>query len=660
MAFSKLAFLSALSAVLASPTPQAGSGTASFPGASLDDTNIDQYLNDALTQSNQRWSASGLRDYLATFAFDKTVVTKNIKTEVSHDLKGPNNCKPFPGDKSWPSGSLWKGLELATLGGVDSHIPMAHVCYANGTGSVDEAACQQLTSTWTETRTILPDPIEVMSPSFQGLSCQPPDLWDKNGMCLQGGYPVYTLTAEHVPQIQLAVNFARNTGIRLVVKNTGHDFLGRSAGAGSLSIWTHNMKDMEFIPKYTGPGNYRGAAIKAGAGVEGRDLHEFGHQHGVVTIGGVCVTVGILGGYSQGGGHSPLSAIHGMGADNILSFEAVTADGRFVTASPTQNSDLYWAMRGGGAGTFAVMTSAIIKAHKEEPKGYTAATWSYNTSDVASDAAFKQSVRSWMSYFPENADKNVYSYLNLFPLPGGGAISNMVPYVVPGTTLEEGQAIIQPWLDEVRELGIEVQPDWAHYDSYYGVYQNQLTYGSANSYGGATGNRLFPRANWANEAIFNETFEAIWQNLLDGNVVLPYNLQPTDDVDNAVNPAWRKNIAYIITGGMVDYKQSPEEIMADRLAFTNGPMQRWRDVTPGAGSYGNEGDPLEPNRQWSFYGSNYPRLLSIKNKYDPFNLFYANTSPGSEFFEVRSFDGYKNENGLLCKKANPELYHPEG
>lgn len=55
----------------------------------------------------------------------------------------------------------------------------------------------------------------------------------------KGGYPVYVLNATNVAQIQIAVNFARNTGIRFVVKNTGHDFMGKSSGAGALSVWTH-------------------------------------------------------------------------------------------------------------------------------------------------------------------------------------------------------------------------------------------------------------------------------------------------------------------------------------------------------------------------------------------------------------------------------------
>ena len=73
--------------------------------------------------------------------------------------------------------------------------------------------------------------------------------------------------------------------------------------------------------------------------------------------------MGFTGGYLAGGGHSPLMPIHGMASDQILALEVVTADGQFVTATPSENSDLFWAMGGGGGGTFGIVTSAIVKAH---------------------------------------------------------------------------------------------------------------------------------------------------------------------------------------------------------------------------------------------------------------------------------------------------------
>lgn len=110
---------------------------------------------------------------------------------------------------------------------------------------------------------------------------------DPTGSCTLGGYPSYAVNASNVAQIQLAVNFARNSGIRLVVKNTGHDFSGKSGGAGALSIWTHNLKDIEFIPSWTSLNSgWDGPAIKAGSGVQAFELYEAAHENGVVAVGG--------------------------------------------------------------------------------------------------------------------------------------------------------------------------------------------------------------------------------------------------------------------------------------------------------------------------------------------------------------------------------------
>lgn len=105
-----------------------------------------------------------------------------------------------------------------------------------------------------------------------------------------GGYPSYALNITSTAQVQLAVNFARNQDLRLVVKNTGHDFIGRSSGAGALSIWTHHLKDLEFFDDYT-TSDYLGPAVRVGAGVQGFELYDFAHAHGVVAVGGEGRTV---------------------------------------------------------------------------------------------------------------------------------------------------------------------------------------------------------------------------------------------------------------------------------------------------------------------------------------------------------------------------------
>lgn len=369
------------------------------------------------------------------------------------------------------------------------------------------------------------------------------------------------------------------------------------------------------------------------------------------------MTVGIVGGWIQGGGHGPLSPLFGMGADDVLSIDVVTSDGRFVTANADENADLFWALRGGGAGTYGVVTSVTIKAH---PKIIaTSATWNFSYPADVSEETFKKAMHYWLSYFPRYADMGLYSYLNVVPAPDGGRTFLMDPLIAPNQTIEDAKAIIQPWLDDIEELGIELEPEWNQYDAYKGIVDNALTNGSANNYGVVSGNRLFPRENFEGE-LFESTFDAMWNNIQEGYVVLPYNIAPSGRTDNAVNPAWREAIAYVIMGNTFNYSQSAEEIMESRYNFTEGPMQRLRDVSVGAGAYGNEGDRLEPNFQWAYFGSNYPRLLELKQRFDPFNLFYAVTSVGSEYFEVRSVDNVANENGRLCRKAEPELYEAEG
>lgn len=166
-------------------------------------------------------------------------------------------------------------------------------------------------------------------------------------------------------------------------RNTGHDLIGRSAGAGSLSIWTHWLKDFEFVPQYK-IGEYRGMAARVGTGIESWEMFAHMSTHNMTTVVAGGYTVGAYGGWIQGGGHSALASKYGLGADQALSIQVVTADGRFVTADPTQNTDLFFALRGGGGskknhpiitkleyelansrilGTFGVVTSLVVKAH---------------------------------------------------------------------------------------------------------------------------------------------------------------------------------------------------------------------------------------------------------------------------------------------------------
>lgn len=102
-----------------------------------------------------------------------------------------------------------------------------------------------------------------------------------------------------------------------------------------------------------------------GAGVQGYEAYTAAHARGLLVVGGECPTVGLAGGFTSGGGHSSFSSIYGMAADQALEWEIVTADGIHLIATPTQNSDLYWALSGGGAGTYAIVLSLTSKVYSE-------------------------------------------------------------------------------------------------------------------------------------------------------------------------------------------------------------------------------------------------------------------------------------------------------
>ncbi|KAI7402239.1 FAD binding domain protein [Hortaea werneckii] len=618
----------------------------------------------------QQWSQASLDKLRGPqrrlFAFDKTKVTHDAQKK-NPPASAPGTypdvearCKVYPGDSAWPSFGEWELFNKTLGGALIKGTPAADVCYFNGTARHDENACAKLAANWTSSYAHLDDPIEMFSPVYQGLTCQPPS-WYNSGGCTQGGYPTYTVNVSTAAQLQVAVNFARNQGLRFVIKNTGHDFSGKSGGAGSLSVWVHNLKDIAYFPSYNdATTDYNGPAFKAGAGVQVYEIYAAARDHGLVTVGGEGQTVGAMGGYVQGGGHSPLSSLLGMAADQVLNYEVVTADGRFVTANAKENSDLFWALRGGGGSTFGVVTSAVIKAHPDMK--VTSTTFSFGTNSVSHEA-FWAGFRAYLNYFPTNVAHGTYSYF--FILPSSNDLTFLMqPFFAPNMSKGDTEKLLAPWMSDLSELGIDIQPEYKEFSTFWDAWNVSFPLEAIEKTHVASASRLWPRTNWDNETVLNTTFNAIRSSAEAGLTTIAFNQAPTwvagGKQDTAVNPAWRETLCHMISSVNWPMYASAEEQMEIRHNFTFNHMQRWRDASPGAGSYLSESDRLEPNFQWAFYGSYYPKLLELKRKFDPKNVFWAATAVGSEFFQVESVDGLPNENGPLCKKANPSLYVAEG
>lgn len=199
------------------------------------------------------------------------------------------------------------------------------------------------------------------------------------------GFTVFVLTKEH---IQAAVKFATRHNLCVSVAGPGHDFLTRhSCPDGGVFIRTVLMKDHTFLAHHAE--NPSGAgAIRYGPGFTFSEAHKVAADNNRVIASGWAGTVGVIG-WSVGGGHGPLSPAKGTGVDNILEVEIVTADARVLIANSTLNSDLYWALRGGGGSTWGVISAITLKAHYIPDGGFTRVLtiWSGKFTGTASTAS---------------------------------------------------------------------------------------------------------------------------------------------------------------------------------------------------------------------------------------------------------------------------------
>ena len=153
--------------------------------------------------------------------------------------------------------------------------------------------------------------------------------------------------------VQRAVNFARAHNLLLSVRGGGHSAPGYGTNDGGFVI------DLTMMKAITVDASKRTA--RAEGGVLWRELDEATQAHGLATTGGTVSNTGI-GGLTLGGGLGWLMGKHGATVDNLLSAEVVTADGKLLKASAKENSDLFWALRGGG-GNFGVVTSFEYSLH---------------------------------------------------------------------------------------------------------------------------------------------------------------------------------------------------------------------------------------------------------------------------------------------------------
>jgi hypothetical protein len=441
-------------------------------------------------------------------------------------------------------------------------------------------------------------------------------------------------------------------------RNTGHDFGGRSTGAGALSVWTHNLKDFQFIPEYA-IGEYDGSAVQYGAGTESWEVRNRSADLNITVIAPGVGTVGAAGGWFSGGGHTTITSTYGLGADQALSINVVTADGRLITADPFTNEDLFFALSGGAGSTFGIITSVTMKTHPPINTTGTSLNFMFDPNPppntlnnyVTDMETFWKGVGHYYMFGKQVVDAGGMGFTYVRPL-GDNSFSFAAGSTLPMEP-EEVWDLMQPLYSQLNDAGINVTNPMPRMSI---PYSSHMAGGVAGPNNARYTSRLFPRTYWEDPVLFQQSMDVIRQAVEDDYTFHGTLTAPTLEVagwpgrDNAVNPAWRVSFLHaILFYQNYEGVQTAEEAR-DSEAAINRHMNTWRELTPGSGAYINEADPAEPNWQQSFFGSHYPRLLDIKRARDPWGVFWALTTPGSENWEVRTDDDYPHsENGRLCR-----------
>ncbi|KAK1224001.1 hypothetical protein PQX77_013120 [Marasmius sp. AFHP31] len=561
---------------------------------------------------------------LLTFIF--VVLSTSL---LSQAFENPS-CRILPSDDAWPDESIWDAFNASVDGRLIKVAPDGVSCHDP---DYDEALCEVVRENWLVSQFHSARPGSIMNSVLYNRSCDP--FAPRETPCTARNVVEYSVNVSQAEHIIKAVQFVEEHNIRFVVKNTGHDYMGKSTGTGALSVWMHKLQSIVLVPDYVSAG-YTGPAIKAPAGVKGTDLAIFANERGYAIVSGECPTVGFAGGYIQGGGHSIITSAYGLAADQTLEFEVVTMRGEHLVASPTKHEDLYWALSGGGGGTYAVVLSVTVKVFPDvpltlgflnfseiHPEAYWRAVATYNT--IIPDLT---STRTTVLAFYDN---------NTFGIN---------PIVAINQTEQELTAMIRPFLDSLDDLDIQYDfstRSGAHYLDVLGIMANILP----NVGDLLLATRLLPQSFWDNETGIASVVDATRQIIEGGTGVKVSDLSfklPTrlpGDAQNAVLPAWREAQRAVFT--VLDYAGNETRVEASTaVQKVSQAISVFREITPGSGAYLNEGDLLEPDFKNAFYGPNYDRLLSIKDKWDPQQILYGSTAVGGDRWR-------EDEDGRLCK-----------
>jgi FAD/FMN-containing dehydrogenase len=587
----------------------------------------------------------------------------SLQAAVTRAITGvtrPLTRRVRPTDPQWPSAQSWAKLKAAVGGNLLEPQPLFAACQKDA----KSAACADVLG-------------NIRNPFYIG---DQPAGTEVSGW-LDAWMPApsaYAIAARNATDVAAGVNFARQHNLRLVVKGTGHSYLGTSNAPDSLLIWTRKMNKVTLHDAFVGQGCAGRVApvnaVTAEAGAMWIDLyHAVTTEAGRYVQGGGCTTVGVAG-LVQSGGFGSFSKGFGTAAAGLLEAEVVTADGKVRTVNACTNADLFWALKGGGGGSFGVVTKVTLRTHPlPEFFGFAGGNISAQT-----DSAYRELIRRFLEFYRDK----------LFNPHWGESIKirpdNVLELSLVCQGLDDGEVtrVWQPFFDwaktvpelKMTDVSVGARPARGWWD----VVARKKR-GSRAMISDPRPNAPVTHAYWSGDqdqvGAFVHGYDSVWlpAKLLQGDeqvrlvnalfaasrlkkVELHFNKgiagAPAEAVartrDTATNPAVVDAFVLVIIadGERPSYPGLARPAM-DTTAARNNARQidlaiaELRKLAPGAGSYVSESNYFNASWQQAYWGDNYSKLRAIKAKYDPEGLFFVHHGVGSEDWSNDGFTRLK-------------------
>jgi hypothetical protein len=403
--------------------------------------------------------------------------------------------------------------------------------------------------------------------------------------------PLVVVRAVDASDVLGCIRYASQHGLPLTVRGGGHSVAGHAVRDGAVMLDLSAMKTIRVDP-----------ATRTARAEPGLTLGEFDRAtqaFGLATTLGVVSVTGIAG-LTLGGGLGWLNGRYGLACDNLLSADVATADGRLLRASPQENEDLFWGIRGGG-GNFGVVTSLEYQAHPVDV--VLAGGLSYPLS-------MAPRVLRFYDDFVKTAPDELSTVASLALTPAGEpTVSIVVCYCGP---IDGGEQVLRPLRTFEAPVDDTVQP------------MPYVMLQGARDEGFPAGRLHYWKSGWL-RALTDEAIETLMEFVPRmPSSASGVGLQRMHGVASRIPSsatAFAHRAAqydFLIGSQWSDPTDSDRNMRWTRALFEA--MQPHLETSVYVNNLGAEG----PGRVQAAYGQNYPRLVAVKKTYDPDNLFRAN------------------------------------